>query len=145
MKKSVIVLIISIVFLIISMLLVITKRFNKYTITNEMTSDYITTNYNIDMFDEVNKNKIDLNVKAKYIGIDKIVEDPVITLSVICNYEYEDADELYDNELSDVIILQKNNDLYEGNVHFEVDRDSIESYSCYYLVSDVSGKYKSKK
>ena len=134
MRKSVIVLIISILFLGFSMFWVLTK--NNTNKTNDIND--------IDLYDEINPNVIELTAKANYIGTDEILKEPEITLEVKCSYVYNDANEVYTDTVNGEMVLTKNDAIYEGKLDLEITRDSIESYSCYYKIKEVSGSYSSK-
>lgn len=145
MRKSVIVLIISILFLGFSMFWVLTKsNTNKINDINDMTVEYVDSHFEIDLYDEINPNVIELTAKANYIGTDEILKEPEITLEVKCSYVYNDANEVYTDTVNGEMVLTKNDAIYEGKLDLEITRDSIESYSCYYKIKEVSGSYSSK-
>jgi hypothetical protein len=145
MRKSVIVLIISILFLGFSMFWVVTKsNTNKTNDINDMTVEYVDSHFEIDLYDEINPNVIALTDKVNYIGTDEILKEPEITLEVKCSYVYNDANEVYTDTVNGEMVLTKNDAIYEGKLDLEITRDSIESYSCYYKIKEVSGSYSSK-
>ena len=88
-------------FLVLSMSFVIYKNYSggagkssKGSI-KEMTIEYVDTNYEIDLYDEQTDSGAKLELSAKYIGSDEIVEEPIINMNVDCYYVYEDAGDVY--------------------------------------------------
>lgn len=142
MKKSMIALIISVVFLTICMFLVVkTNKQKENTVLNDMTVEYVDTNYEIDLYDSIDKNKILLEAKAKYIGNDEIKENPKVTIQINCSYVYEDAAQKFTDLLTDDLILNNSDKGIYGELALEIERDSVDSYSCSYKVVETSGKY----
>lgn len=143
MKKSIIALIISILFLVCSIFFVVYRNVNKKQekLLNEMTVDFVETNYEIDLFDEQQNSKINLNAKAEYIGNKEIAEQPEIKLQIACVYLYEDVGQIYTDRIVNDMLLKFNEDKLVGNLVLDLKRDSIDSYSCSYKIVEVNGKY----
>lgn len=142
MKKPMIVLIISVIFLTCSMFWVVYKNKEpKGNITNDMDVNYVDTNFEIELYDEFDSSNVNLTAKAKYIGNDEIIKQPEIKLDITCSYVYEDAKELFTDIVTDSIVMNKEENIYIGSKQLELNRDEIESYSCFYKIVEVNGSY----
>lgn len=139
MKKSLIALIISIVFLCICLVAVI---FSKNEIdSTPMDIFYVKDNFNINLTDSIESDSIVLTGTADYLGEDKILNNTEIKLGVSCFYTYEDNGEEFTDILDDDIILKYENDSYKGTIIFPIVQNTIKDYSCSYSIVDVNGSY----
>lgn len=140
MKKTIIIFIISVLFLIGS-LFYITFNKQEKIVVNDMDINYVTSNFEIELFDERIEDEIILNGKGKYIGNEKISDDTEIKLFINCLYNYTDADIPYTNVISDNILLKKTDTELVGSLKLDIERDDINYYSCAYKIIDVSGTF----
>lgn len=149
-KAQTIIFIISMLFLVLSMSFVIYKNYSggagkssKGSI-KEMTIEYVDTNYEIDLYDEQTDSGAKLELSAKYIGSDEIVEEPTINMNVDCYYVYEDAGDVYtDMKNANINIVYKDGK-YKGESNIDFGRSSLESYNCAYKITKTTGQYKEK-
>lgn len=149
-KTQLIIFIISMLFLILSMSFVIYKNFsggsNKVSkgSTQEMTIDYIDTNYEINLFDEKSDNGVKLELSAKYIGNDEIITEPEISMNIDCYYVYQDAGDVYTDMKTANINIVYEDGKYKGESSLDFGRSDLETYNCAYKVTKTIGKYKVK-
>ncbi len=139
MKKSLIALIISIVFLGTCLVLVLFS--NKKVNSIPMDVPFVKDNFVINLSDNIEKEFITLTGEAKYIGEAEIVENPEIKIGVSCFYTYEDNNEEFTNILDEDIVLKYDNNSYKGVISFPITQNEIIDYSCSYSIVDVIGSY----
>ena len=139
-KKPMIILAISLCILIAVIFLVVNINKNKKDII-KMDTNYINTNYEIDLFADKKENNLELYSVGKYLGSDKFAEDPKIKITVNCMYTYTDADEQYTDMLSEDIVLTKDDSNYNGKANINLNRNEVDGYSCYYIIKDTTGSY----
>lgn len=139
MKKSLIALIISIVFLGTCLVLVLFS--NKKVNSIPMDVPFVKDNFVINLSDNIEKDFITLTGEAKYIGEAEIVENPEIKIGVSCFYTYEDNNEEFTNILDEDIVLKYDNNSYKGVISFPITQNEITDYSCSYSIVDVIGSY----
>lgn len=143
MKKSMIILVVSLCFLVACMFYVVHDN-KKEKVAESMDIDYINENYEIDLYEELKEDKLDFYVSGKYVGDDEIVDKPDITLSVNCLYVYTDADETFTDMLTKDVALNSTGNLLSGETSIELKRDVLDDYNCSYKVEKVNGKYLEK-
>lgn len=143
MKKTMIILVVSICFLVGSMFYVINT---KKTLGTEvaMNVEYIDNNYELDLYEELVDNKLELFMNGKYIGNDEVKTIPEITLDIKCLYVYTDADESYTDLLEDSLILKEDGSSLKGELVFNLKQEVLDGYSCSYSINDTSGTYITK-
>lgn len=139
MKKSLIALIISIVFLGTCLVLVLFS--NKKVNSIPMDVPFVKDNFVINLSDNIEKEFITLTGEAKYIGEAEIVENPEIKIGVSCFYTYEDNNEEFTNILDEDIVLKYDNNSYKGVISIPITQNEITDYSCSYSIVDVIGSY----
>lgn len=142
MKKSLIALIISIIFLGTCLVLVLFS--NKKVNSIPMDVTYVKDNFVINLSDNIETDSITLTGEADYVGEDEILENPEIKLGVSCFYTYEDNNEEFTNLLDEDIVLKYENDTYKGVIVFPITQNDIKDYSCAYSIVDVTGSYVKK-
>lgn len=145
MKKTIFAIIISILFLIGSIFYIILNNKQDNIVVNDMDINYVTSNFEIELYDEKVGNEIILTSKGKYIGNEKISNDVEIKLFINCLYNYTDADIPYTNVISDNITLKNIDNEFKGSLNLNIERDDINYYSCAYKIIDVSGKFSFEK
>ena len=139
MKKSLIALIISILFLGICLVLILFS--NKKVNSIAMDVPFVKDNFIINLSDNVEKESITLTGEAQYIGELEIVENPEIKLGISCFYTYEDNNEEFTNLLDEDLVLKYDKDTYKGVISFPITQNTITDYSCSYSIIDVVGSY----
>ena len=112
MKKSLIALIISIIFLGTCLVLVLFS--NKKVNSIPMDVTYVKDNFVINLSDNIETDSITLTGQADYVGEDEILENPEIKLGVSCFYTYEDNNEEFTNLLDEDIVKAHE----DGILHF---------------------------
>lgn len=137
-KKPMIILVTALCILVVVIFLVVSM--NKKDII-KMDTNYINTNYEIDLFADKKENNLELYFVGKYIGTDKFAEEPKIKITVNCMYTYTDADEQYTDILSEDIVLTKDDTNYNGKANINLNRNEVDGYSCYYIIKDTTGSY----
>ena len=146
MKRKIIIFVTFLIFIVVLMFLIFGNKFlNKDVNSNKMTIDYVNTNFEIDLYDTKEKNSITFYATGKYIGNDKIIDYPNIKLRVKCSYTYEDVNQEYTDMVAKDVIVTKKKDNYIGEDTVDIKRDTINSYSCFYEIVEVSGSYRSDK
>ena len=140
MNKKIILLVIALCGLVGTMYFVIN---NKEELNTEiiMDKEYISNNYDIDLYDEIIGNDIRLYIKGKYIGKDEIVNNPEISFYLNCAYAYTDADEQFTDVLEDSLILNVIDNSLSGETTLKLNRDTIDAYSCAYYIESTTGSY----
>ena len=139
MKKSVIVFILSLVFLLFSVVTVIIKR--QPTKTNIIDNEYVISNFEIDLLDNIEDNQLVLSGEAEYKGKDKIVQAPTIILDINCFYNYLDNEEEFTNSLNERMLLKLDNNKYIGGIIFDLKDNEVVDHSCSYTLESATGSY----
>jgi len=123
------------------------KNNNTKTDNNEIVAmdvEYVENNFEIELSDEFKDGMVTVDVKATYIGDDKIVEEPTIKVNIDCLYVYNDAEELFTDVAYSDLELTKVDNEYVASKKITLAKSEIESLSCNYFVVETTGSYKIK-
>lgn len=140
MKKSIIVLSISLVFLVGCIIFVMLGNVTRKE-QIKLNQEYVNTQFELNLYDERIDNVINLYGSAKYIGSDTLEDNISMTMDVACIYTYTDANNEYTDILEDKMTLSEIHSEYTGKLSFELKQENIDGYSCTYTISDVKGSY----
>lgn len=141
MKKSITFLIISVCFLIGCVVWVMLSKNDDFNL-RKIDEDFIKENYEINLFENREEDKLSLNAEAKYIGNYEVIKNLEIKLNINCVYTYLIDKEVHSDVITEEMILKENDGVLTGNIDLTQSDKVLTTYSCSYDILEAKGEYK---